>query len=398
MEENIISNENHLESEEGRGAEQQSLNDATFEPRSYIEQTGAYETSEAVQKDLEIVIENTIEAQSEKGIPTANKNGINDGKPDTTIKDPLTGKGGEKQGNSSGNQSSDDSLMVLAEQCEPAAGEVSYSKSVGREPGKPGEVPASEIDGNEPTYKWSDTEGDPSQDISERDNQVNDKTEGVGPQRLGNDKLPNVMLFPQEGTGMKGPKSGGKKPGSGSSTSGGGPNVHGYGSGSKGNSSGYHDHTSTEGRYLFMQMVFDGTPGYVMEKDGNGVWAFEEDGFHYYEDFEIVTLAGQTLDGDTGMPYTGSSGGGEDPDPKKPIGGLDGDSGKINPVVGKGGGGNTGGSGTPGDKDGDDDSGKFLADGTMGGGGGGMVDPGDLDYYTPTELNEARKKIGNKGI
>ena len=96
------------------------------------------------------------------------------------------------------------------------------------------------------------------------------------------------------------------------------------------------------------------------------------------------------------MPYTGSSGGGGDPEPDRPEGGPDLDSGKIFPVYGKGGSKDSGGA-TPGDKDGDDDSGKFLADGELSGGDGGF-DPGDLDYNEVnkdnTELKDNLKGYG----
>ncbi|NQU30936.1 MAG: hypothetical protein HQ525_09750 [Anaerolineae bacterium] len=89
------------------------------------------------------------------------------------------------------------------------------------------------------------------------------------------------------------------------------------------------------------------------------------------------------------MPYTGSSSGGEKPNPDEPQGGLDRESGKVFPVIPGGGGrGDTGGR-TPGDKDGDDDSGKFLGDPDLGGGYWTNKDPGDLDYYTPNVLEDA---------
>jgi len=396
MEENITPPTEEPEFEEARGAEEQALDDATHESRTHVEQTGDYKQSEAVQKDFETVVDNTIAIESSGpgasgDVPSGAKDSLSDGTLEKTAKDPLTDKGGDDQGSSSGGESSDQPVMDQNAEGEIPAGSVSDSKALEQHP-EGMNVDPSQIDGNEPVYEMDPDASGSGKDFSEGTNQPIGNTGEVDPQRLGKENLPEGLLQPQEGPGMKGPKSGGKKPGS-VPKSGGGPPVGGHGAGSKGSGSGFHDHDSTEGRYLFMQMVFSGKHGYVMEKDGKGVWAFEEDGFHYYEDYEIVSQTGQTFDGDTGMPYTGSFGGGEDPDPKEPVGGLGGDSGKFHPIFGVGGGGDKGG-GTPGDKDGDDDSGKFLADGTMGGGGGGMVDPGDLDYYTPTDLeaNAKRKK------
>ena len=115
-----------------------------------------------------------------------------------------------------------------------------------------------------------------------------------------------------------------------------------------------------------------------MNKDSTGVVECS--------DGTVVTIRhkGNLIDGDSGTPYTGMTGGSGDPDPETPVGGPDGDSGRLHPIFGYGGGSDDSG-GTPGDKDGDDDSGKFLQDGTLSGGdGGGFIDPGDLDYYTPT--------------
>ncbi len=384
MSENTNPIESQIESGEVRGTEQEALNDATFEPQSYVEQTGDYRQSEAVQQDFETVVDSTATAGE---IPSTAKDNISDGESEKTAKDPLTGKGGEDQGSSSDNESSNDVVMDQTKASDTQTGAVSEDKPVSREAEG---VPPSEIDGNDPVYEMDTDAPGSDKDFSEETNEPIGNTGEVDPQRLGDENLPQELLTPQEGPGMKGPRSGGKKPGS-VPKSGGGPPVGGRGAGSKSSGGGYHEHGSTMGNYLFMQMVFSGKHGYVMEKDGKGVWAFEEDGFHYYEDFEIVNQTGQTFDGDTGMPYTGSFGGGEDPDPKEPMGGPNTESGRFSPVVGLGGGSDKSG-GTPGDKDGDDDSGKFLMDGTLSGDGGGFVDPGDLDYYTPTDIAEANEK------
>jgi len=205
-------------------------------------------------------------------------------------------------------------------------------------------------------------------------------------------------LFPGKG-------GGGKGPGSGSSSSGGGPpaNIPG---GSKGNKTGkkgkggtegdgYHSGDGPLGRWLFIKASESGK-GYVEEPDGKGVWVQDENGDWWYQEVDEEPAPAETpkegdpIDGDFGMPYTGSGGGGEKPDPNEPVGGLDREAGKVFPVIPKGGSsGDTGGK-TPGDKDGEDDSGKFLGDPNLTG-GPDRGDPDAPDYYTPNVLDEISK-------
>ncbi len=61
--ENIFSNEGQLESGESRDVESQKLDDATHEPRSFVEQSGDYQQAETIQKALEslpLEDENTV--------------------------------------------------------------------------------------------------------------------------------------------------------------------------------------------------------------------------------------------------------------------------------------------------------------------------------------------------
>ncbi|NQU30494.1 MAG: hypothetical protein HQ525_07480 [Anaerolineae bacterium] len=58
MEENIISNEDNLESGETRKTENQELDDATNEPRSLVEKNENYEQAEAIQNALETLVDN----------------------------------------------------------------------------------------------------------------------------------------------------------------------------------------------------------------------------------------------------------------------------------------------------------------------------------------------------
>ena len=57
-EENIFSNEDNLESGETRKTENQELDDATNEPRSFVEKNEDYERAEAIQKTLSSLVDN----------------------------------------------------------------------------------------------------------------------------------------------------------------------------------------------------------------------------------------------------------------------------------------------------------------------------------------------------
>ncbi|MBT7016651.1 MAG: hypothetical protein HN855_04415 [Anaerolineae bacterium] len=392
MSENTNPIESQIESSEVRGTEQESLNDATFEPQSYLEQIGDYRQSEAVQNDFETVVDNAA-ATAPGEVPLTAKDSISDGEPEKTAKDPLTGKGGENPTSSSDGESSNNRVMDQTESSGTQADAISGDKPVGREAEG---VPPSEIDGNDPIYEMDQNAPGSEKDFSEGGNQPEGKTGQADPQRLGKEKLSKELLTPREGPGMKGPRSGGKKPGS-VPKSGGGPPVGNYGSGSKGNTA--DDILGAAQRQRDVQKLKEDNEAGKSNLDSDKVPYYDSDGNYYYYDTEttfwISVPAGSnvsnTLDGGTPMPYTGGGNwDGEDPDPKEPIGGPNTESGRFSPVVGLGGGSDKSGS-TPGDKDGDDDSGKFLMDGTLSGDGGGFVDPGDLDYYTPTNLEASEK-------
>ena len=58
MEENIFANEEQLESAESQETGKQELDDATNEPRSFVENNGDYEQAEAIQNSLESLVKN----------------------------------------------------------------------------------------------------------------------------------------------------------------------------------------------------------------------------------------------------------------------------------------------------------------------------------------------------
>jgi len=407
MEDNIITFATRIESGESPDVEQESLNDATSEPRSHIEQTGDYEQSEGVQAVFEIVVE---QHDSKPGNTQAEK--ISDGKSGKTFKDPLTGKGygGDKE--SSSESSTDDEEPVVAEQSETVMDVMPQTKAVtsSQEESETGMSSPNVIDGNEPVYQMDEQDTNFSKNVGTGVELPSEVSKDFEQQRLGPENLPekgripigmgtNGALFPGGG---KMPR--GKGPGmGGSSTSGGGPPVGGPGGvGSKGKGGKTKYWGTVDGNH------YEGSSNDSCEKetvkqskmseistDGNVVVDCG-DGTQYQITWENggpveVTKRGMTMDGDQPMPYTGNWGGGEDPDPDKPIGGLDRESAKVFPVYGKGGGSDSG-SKTPGDKDGEDDSGKFLGDPNLTGGGPDFGDPDFPDYYTPNVLEEIEKK------
>jgi hypothetical protein len=257
-------------------------------------------------------------------------------------------------------------------------------------------------------------ETDPGGEVGTGSGPLGGEAGEVDPQRIRNGKIPaeeqmpigkgaDGYIFAGGGRIIPGGNKGGM--GSGSSTSGGGLPVGGRGGGGVGNKEGdgYHSGKGQVGRWLELKAMQNGTEGVVTEPDGKGNWVQDENGnWHYIEQVEDTEEApaekppqGDTFDGDQPMPYTGgSTGGGGDHDPREPIGGPEG--GGFVPVVPRGGGsGGSEGGGTPGDKDGEDDSGKFLGDPDLTGG----VDTGDPDfpdYYTPNVMDDVNdsKKTG----
>ncbi|MBN2387080.1 MAG: hypothetical protein JXB85_08670 [Anaerolineales bacterium] len=389
------------ETGEGSNLEQQSLDDATLDPRAHIEQTGNYQQAEAIQITLETTAENASTA-SGAAIPAATGE-IDEPGQDRTAKDPLTGKGGDHPPSDS---DSPDSMLAAdlsaGDPTEIMATPQAPLETVDPDPGSAG-ADAASIDGNEPIYRMDPDTSEAEKEIGRGTGKPADKVGQIGPQRI-DAQLPDAKNLP---LGME--KGGSQKaPGASGGTSGGGPPVKSPG-GSKGQGSekgskgtegeGFHSVTGAIGRWLWIKSQESGK-NYVEEPDGKGIWVQDKDGDWWYQETDEEEAPaekgppqGDPIDGDFSMPYTGSSSGGSKPDPQEPVGGPDLESGHFAPVYGKGGS-SKGGAGTPGDKDGDDDSGKFLESDKHH--GGGMVDPGDLDYYTPNAKEQTRDKPRGK--
>lgn len=200
-----------LEVAEVTTEEMRGLDDVTYEHRAYVEQSGDYQQSEAVQQNFETVVGKMIAAENSADMPATAKGNISDGKSEGTVRDPLTGKGGDNQGGSSGGESSDNPVMDQATEGKTPSYAISDSKKVGRGPG--GEVPSSEIDGNDPIYEVDSKESDTSGAISAVSDQPEGKTGEIDPQRIGDGQLPQEkqlpfgkgkdgLLFPGGGKGL----------------------------------------------------------------------------------------------------------------------------------------------------------------------------------------------------
>ncbi len=421
--------------ESAERAEEQAVEEATHDPGARVEETQTFEQAEAVEEALVQAVEAAPEQEAsplEEEAPPAESSPDGDDLPEGTgiledsgeveiaeppdatpgtqpesaakpdepesqAQDPLTGKGyGQQTQEPSEGSEPEEPVMSDASSGEMEAQVqvegLTTDEAVGQASGD-AEVDPGLIDGNEPVYQMEDQEPDPSGAIGEGVSEPQGNTSPIDPQRIDDAQLPEELIGPL-GFDMGG---GTKKPGSppGSSS---GPPVSGPGGGSKGNKD-WPDNTipgdSILGRQLYLKSQ-KSSSGTVMDEDGSGYWAMDKNGDWHYQviDGEEAPAEkppqGDPIDGDQPMPYTGSTGGGGDPDPEEPVGGLDREAGAFFPVYGKGGGGDSSG-GTPGDKDGEDDSGKFLADGELG--DGGLLDPGDLDY---NEADQANTEIDKK--
>ncbi|MBL6965398.1 MAG: hypothetical protein ISR60_02475, partial [Anaerolineales bacterium] len=365
--------------------------EATHEPGTRVETTQDFAQAESVESELTAAIANTEQTAADAPLTTAPVD-----TPQSEAQDPLTGKGYGGQSQEPGNGSHTEGLAAdLDTESTPEV--VSATPPV--EQSQPSGVPASEIDGNDPLTEWDGQESDSSGAIREGSDSPEGQTGNIGPQRIGSGKLPEELLTPQAGPGMKGPGGGsGKIPGT-PPKSGGGPPVGQYGSGTKGKGTnkywgtvdgeGYHGSSNESCEKTVVgvgELWATSKTGNMIVDCANGkqyqvVW-----GKGYFE----VTRRALTMEGDTPMPYTGGGNwGGEDPDPKEPVGGPDSESGHFVRMYGPSGGSDGSSGATPGDKDGDDDSGKFLTDGELSGGdSGGMVDPGGLDYNQANLAND----------
>jgi hypothetical protein len=435
-----------VDAEEAFEAEEQAMDDATHDPGARVEETQDFAQAEAVETEMVEVLEDTeakpeetteeavVEAESiveyeaqestadaveeteASSIPmlgSESEGMVTPDEPQGQYRDPLTGKGYGEQTQSSDESEPEAEEYVMAEPLDEAEGIQVQAEGVTttqtQEPQSDGTLAdPGLIDGNEPSYQVDPEAGDISGSIGTQDGVNDDLTGELDPQRLGpenlpqNEKLPvgmgpNGALFPGGGK-LPGGKGG---PPQGSKTNGGGPPVGNYGGGSKGNGKGKSGKTTYWG--VNDGQSFEGSSNDSCEKetvkqskrseitsDGNVIIDCGNGTQYqlYWEnggDIE-VSKRGMTLDGGTPMPYTGNWSWGEDPDPDTPIGGVDHEAGKVFPVLA--GGSSKSGGKTPGDKDGDDDSGKFLGDPNLSGSDDYVPPPDDdIPYHNLNQYN-----------
>lgn len=411
---------------------EQVVEEATHEPGARVEETQDFVQAEAVEMEFtEIMEEPEAVAETEAAETIAEAEAIAEAeeslemtpgsepegmaKPDEPVaqaRDPLTGKGYGEQTQSPGGEPEEE--FVMAENLDESAEiqtqtEGLTNTGIGETEAGGLEADPSLIDGNEPLYQVDDETTDINGAVGTQDGFNDEMTGELDPQRLGPENLPqnerlpvgmgpNGALFP--GGGKLPPGGNGGYP-QGSKTNGGGPPVGNYGSGSKGNGKGKVTYWGVNDGDHFQGSSNDSCEKETVKQskrseitsDGNVIIDCG-DGTQYQLYWENggdieVSKRGMTMDGGTPMPYTGNWSWGEDPDPDTPIGGVDHEAGKVFPVIG--GGSSSSGGKTPGDKDGDDDSGKFLGDPNLSGSDDYVPPPDDDIPYL--DLNQYTGKI-----
>ena len=398
-------------SEVDNTVERLELDEATIEPAARVERSQEIEEAEVIETLLTETMSTT-----ESGIASQPEITGNVDQPESQAQDPLTGKGYGEQSQSKNNDSDEDQPEMVQpadtiENTSTNIGRVSDTQTSGQAPESTSMDPGL-IDGNEPSYEM-DNEASGSGDIGEGADQLSDNVQTVDPQRLGTENLPDDKQIPfgegpdgilVPGGGVGFPGGGREIPSGGSSSSGGGLPVGGRGGGfvGKEEGDGFHSGKGEIGRWLELKSMKDGTPGSVTEPDGAGVWVQDKNGDWYYYEMVLDDDApakkppqGDPMDGDTPMPYTGGSSGGDaDPGGREPIGGPDREGGHFVPVVPQGGGSGDSGGQTPGDKDGEDDSGRFLGDPNLSGSDDYVPPPDDDIPYN--DLNQAMTDLLDK--
>jgi len=415
------------ESTDAPAAEEQTLADATYEADAHVDQSGNYEESEAVETAMTDVIDSIVEEPAQESVEAPRI---------TKEVDPVTGQ--SKPGDSSGSEESgaeeQPSLVVEEDQSEieaPAGSAVDESEE---QPGvdMEGEIASDAAEARREGEEYGDDgntaivtdDGEESgiANVEKPAGLVEDEGVDAGQidEPLIERQLPQeeILAAGMDKQGLMPGKAGAAQegyPGFGKGTSGGGPGV----TGKSGKSVDVMvPGESKTGHYLDIEsMKNDG--GVVVDADGEGYWEKQDNGNWHYVEYEHDDedppdagtppepggVYGLTPDGDTPMPYTGSTYGGEPTDlSHKPPAGPD-ECGFLQMIAGGKmdaksyyGYGSTGSATfTPsGDSD-EHDSGHFY--GGLSGSDPNKPpspDPGDLDYYTPNELAEALAKAQEK--
>jgi hypothetical protein len=428
--------EGQLEGSETRSSEQQALDNATYQPRSYVEQNGNYPQAETIQTTLVSVVENTSTAQDISATPLPIPNEAKDVGA-TPLPIPREAQDISATPLPIPREAQDISATPLPIPRE--AQDISATplpipleaQDVGVTPvsGEPGHLTPENLPEQAKDFVGEGTHGminngvEPGIGLSGLD--VDQKV-GLG-KNIGPGAGPGTSgAGPSLGTSITGPGKTGNQPGmpmsggkgpSGPGTPGKGTTNSGPGTSKSGppvnagKTPGGGGTSGEPGAPSYFKNLYDAAKDWGKEqrekdlqglsegkttitKEGmnytmkDGIWVFS--GFPEKKD--EIPPEGDPIEGTTPTPYTGQSTGGEEPQPDV-VGGNDIESGKFTPIVSiEGKIVSGGGIADPADLD---DSANFY--GGLSASSGRPNNPDDPDYYTPNILEEAAKELMNKG-
>jgi len=409
------------ETVEDLAVEEQILEDATYEADAHVEQSGSFEESEAVETAMTDVVNSIVEEPAQAAVE----------EPKITQEvDPVTGQSKPSGGGSEETSVEEQETLVAAE----------YQSEL--------ETPAeTDTDADEPVEDVDKTvvveEADAASDAAEARREGEEYDDTTVTAVTGDEKPGTQTVVVEEPTGivehegvdvgqieqpqierqlpedeiladgmdkqglMPGATSGkGAGPPGGKGTSGGGLPVGQSGAGSVGQDKLEYDPNWDDGssdREKDLQCAGDPDCDGVNTgvKDGNTEWKINPETNKW--EAHVKLNKALTVDGDTPMPYTGSTYGGEPTDlSHKPPAGPD-ECGFLRMIAGGerdaksyyGYGSSGSATFSPSGGGDTDDSGKYYG-GLFGGGSIQDINPDDFDYYTPNVLAEALAKIQSK--
>ncbi len=405
------------ESTEAPAVKEQTLEEATFEADAHVEQSGNYEQSEAVETAMTDVIDSIIEEPAQESVETPRM---------TQEVDPVTGQ--SKPGDGGGSEESgaeEEALVVDQDQSEMEAPVGSAVDESEQQPigDSEADIASDAIEARREGEEYDDTAvtavtgdekpGTQTVEVNEPTGIVEDVGVDVGQieQPQIERQLPEEEILAdgmdKQGL-MPGAQSGkGAGPPGGKGTSGGGLPVGQSGAGSVGQDKLEYDPDWDDGssdREKDLQCAGDPDCDGVNTgvKEGNKEWKINPETNRW--EAHVKLKKALTIDGDTPMPYTGSTYGGEPTDlSHKPPAGPD-ECGFLRMLAGGEmdaksyyGYGSSGSTTFGADGGGDEDDSAHFHGGLSGGDRvSPSPDPDDWDYYTPNVLAEALAKIQNK--
>ena len=433
----ITQPEEIIEASDEPEAEEQSLEDATYEADAHVEQSGDFEQSEQVETAITDIVDTLIEepaqaSEQESQIARDIDPDTGESKPsgsapaETSVEeeDPIVLDEGQGE-----NEPPDEGLpeAVKEEDNLGKSDEEADVASDAADARRDGEVYEEDMDSvivtNDTTESQTATVEHPVGIVNEGDFDADQLEPPQIERHLPEEEilaegLGKHGLIPGAVDGKKLPGGGGDYPGLGKGTSGGGPPVGGSGVGSKGETSYYIHRDRTDGTEsdqsggtsASCQSTKDHVSDIATMSSNSGESGKAhiscEDGteyFIYWDEKGIEVSKGYLVDGNQPMPFTGSYGDGDGLPPDtshKPPQGPDREANFLQMVAGGGmdpkayfGYGSSGSSTfSPSGGSDEDDSGHFYGGLSGGDRWGPSPDPDDWDYYTPNILAEALAK------